>query len=196
MEVFVTLLDYFKIPQVTILGDLHVQRVLASCTTPLPPKLHALTHPPSLLANWGRLWIFDLDKSQVRGRYVWVRDIRRSHCQPFCACVLLSRSEHMLALSWSRTNYLVKIFCLLCVCFWHRRVINSNTTPSRLLQLKTEGSFMPPNSFFTVELWCCYPPVSKYCGLVSRVLAFTGQRTGSWGSRMRSQSWYIKSRIY
>jgi hypothetical protein len=30
IKVFVTLLDYLKIPQVTILGDLHVLRVLAS----------------------------------------------------------------------------------------------------------------------------------------------------------------------
>jgi hypothetical protein len=53
IKVFVTLLDYLKIPQVTILGDLHVQRVLPSCTTPLPTELHALTHPP--LTNRGRL---------------------------------------------------------------------------------------------------------------------------------------------
>jgi hypothetical protein len=33
--------------------------------------------------------------------------------------------------------------------------------------------------------WYCYVPVS-------RVLAFTGQRTGSWGSWMISQSQYIK----
>jgi hypothetical protein len=30
IKVFVTLLDYLKIPQVAILGDLHVYRVLAS----------------------------------------------------------------------------------------------------------------------------------------------------------------------
>jgi hypothetical protein len=36
-----------------------------SCTTPWPTKLHALTHPPSLLADQERLWTFDLDKSQV-----------------------------------------------------------------------------------------------------------------------------------
>jgi hypothetical protein len=30
IKVFVTLLDYLKIPQVTILGDLHVLRVLGS----------------------------------------------------------------------------------------------------------------------------------------------------------------------
>jgi hypothetical protein len=100
--------------------------LLDSCTIPFPTKLHALTHPPSLLANQGRLWTFDLDKSQVRGRYNCIRDIRRSHCQPLCACVLLSGSENMLAPSCSRENYLVKIFCLLYVCFQHWRVINSN----------------------------------------------------------------------
>jgi hypothetical protein len=53
IKVFVTLLGYLKIPQVTILGDLHVsmQESLLllpdSCTTPLPAKLYALTHPPS-----------------------------------------------------------------------------------------------------------------------------------------------------
>jgi hypothetical protein len=102
--------------------------LLDSCTIPFPTKLHALTHPPTLLANQGRLWTFDLDKSQVRGRYDCVRDIRRSHCQPFCACLWLSGNKHMLAPSWSRENYLVKIFYLLCVCFRHRRVINSNTS--------------------------------------------------------------------
>jgi hypothetical protein len=95
-----------------------------SCTTPLSTKLHALTHPPSLLANWERLWIFDLDKSQVRGRYNCVREIRRSHCQPFCACVFtlagVSTCLHPL------DNCLVKIFFLLCVCFRHQRVNNSN----------------------------------------------------------------------
>jgi hypothetical protein len=73
----------------------------------IPVQLHCpptacLTHLPSLLANQERLWTFDLDKSHVRGRYNCVRDVRRSHCQPFCACVLLSWSEHMLAPSWSR----------------------------------------------------------------------------------------------
>jgi hypothetical protein len=104
--------------------------LLDSCTTPLPAKLHALIHPPSHLANQERLWTFDLDKSQVGGRNNCIRDIRRSHCQPFCACVLLSGSEHMLAPSWSGENCLVKIFCLLCVCFWHRRVITSNSRDS------------------------------------------------------------------
>jgi hypothetical protein len=105
-----------------------------SCSTPLPAKLYALTHPPSLLASWGKLWTFDLDKSHVRGRYNCVRDIRRSNCQPFCACVSLSRSEHMLAPSWSRENCLAKIFCLLCVCFQHRRVINSNIMEKKHMQ--------------------------------------------------------------
>jgi hypothetical protein len=89
-------------------------------------KLHAQIHPPRLLASWERLWTFGLDKSQVTGRYNCIRDIRRSHCQPLCTCMLLSRSEHMLAPSWSRENCLVKIFCLLCVCFRRWRVINSN----------------------------------------------------------------------
>jgi hypothetical protein len=59
--------------------------LLDSCTH---IKLYALTHPPSLLANWEDCepltW---MDKSQVRGRYNCLRDIRRSHCQPFCASV-------------------------------------------------------------------------------------------------------------
>jgi hypothetical protein len=77
---------------------------------------------------------FDLDKSQVRSWYDCVRDIRRSHCQPSCACVLLSGSEHRLAPSWARENWLVKIFCLLCVCFWNQRVINSkNPTWTNIL---------------------------------------------------------------
>jgi hypothetical protein len=52
IKVFVTLLDYLKIPQVAILGDLHVERVLASSSRFLSD---ALTHPPSLLANQERL---------------------------------------------------------------------------------------------------------------------------------------------
>jgi hypothetical protein len=104
--------------------------LLDSCTT----LLSALTHPPSLLANQGRLWTFDLNKSQVRGRCNCVRDIR-SHCQAFCACMLLSRSEHMLAPSWSRENWLVKIFCLLSVCFWHQRVTNSNIRQKKSLYI-------------------------------------------------------------
>jgi hypothetical protein len=61
-----------------------------SCTTPLPSKLYALTHPLNLLANWERLWTFDLDKSQMRGRYNCIKDIRKSHCQPFCLLVCLA----------------------------------------------------------------------------------------------------------
>jgi hypothetical protein len=38
----------------------------------------------------------------------------------------------------------------------------------------------------------CYVLVSRCCGLVSRVLTFAGQGTGSWGSWMMSQSWYRK----
>jgi hypothetical protein len=84
--------------------------LLDSCTAPLPTKLHAL----SLLANQERLWTFDLDKSQVRGRYDSVRDIKRSHCQPSCACMLLIGSEHMLAPSWSREIALSR-FSVSCV---------------------------------------------------------------------------------
>jgi hypothetical protein len=91
-----------------------------SCTTPLPAKLHALTHPPSLLASRERLWTLDLNKSQVRGRYKCVRDIRRSHCQPFCAFVLLSWNEHMPASSWSREIALSR-FSVSCVSVFGTR---------------------------------------------------------------------------
>jgi hypothetical protein len=112
IKVFVTVLDYLKIPQVAILGDYHCLKGLCfffqilvwlHCLWKLPTKLYFLTHTPSLLANWGRLWTFNLDKFQVRGRYNLVRDIRRSHCWPFCA--------HMSA--WTlliKRNCLVKIF--------------------------------------------------------------------------------------
>jgi hypothetical protein len=92
--------------------------LLDSCTTPLPPKQHALMHPPSLSANREGLWFFDLDKSQVRGRYDCLRDIRRSHCQPFCACMFAQ-------LEWAHICTLL-IFCLLCVCFWYWGINNSN----------------------------------------------------------------------
>jgi hypothetical protein len=96
--------------------------------------------PPSLLANEERLWTFDLDKSQVRGRYDCVRDIRRSHCQPFCACMLLNWSKHMLASSWSREYWLLKIFCLLCVCFGTRGLTSNNLEAwSRILHSVQEG---------------------------------------------------------
>jgi hypothetical protein len=115
------LLDYLKIPQVTILGDSCCLKgscffirilVQSHCLWKLPVILRALTHPASLLANWEILWTFDPDKSQVRGRYNCIRDIRRSHCQPFRA--------HMSAqLEWIhactlliKRNCLVKIFCL------------------------------------------------------------------------------------
>jgi hypothetical protein len=39
----------------------------------------------------------------------------------------------------------------------------------------------------------CYVPVMTCCSLVSSVLAFTGQGTGSWGRWMMSQSQYIYS---
>jgi hypothetical protein len=76
--------------------------------------------PPSLSTNWKRLWTFDLDKSQLRGKYNCVRDIRRSHCQPFCACMLLSWSEHMLAPSWSREIALSR-FSVSCVSVFSTR---------------------------------------------------------------------------
>jgi hypothetical protein len=100
--------------------------LLDSCTAPLPMKIaHQIACPnPSLLANQERLWTFDLDKSQVRGRYNCIRDIRRSHCQSFCACVLLRGSEYMLdqgKISLSRFS----VFCV--SCFRHWRVINSNS---------------------------------------------------------------------
>jgi hypothetical protein len=58
IKMFVPLLDYLKILQVTILGDCIFKGSLLllpdSCMTPLLAKLYALTHLPSLLANWGR----------------------------------------------------------------------------------------------------------------------------------------------
>jgi hypothetical protein len=91
VKVFVTLLGYLKIPQVAILGELYVWRVLASSSGFLyDPIVHQTACPnpsPKPFSQSGRLWTFDLDKSQVRGKYDCVRDIRRSHCQPLCACV-------------------------------------------------------------------------------------------------------------
>jgi hypothetical protein len=134
-------LRLLKIPQIAIIGDLCCLKgscfffwilVQSDCPPNCPPKLRALTHPPSLLTSWERLWTFDLDKSQVRGRYSCVRDIRRSHCQPFCA--------HMSAqLEWVyactiliKRNCPVKIFCLSCVCFQHWSVFNSNNLEAYL----------------------------------------------------------------
>jgi hypothetical protein len=54
-KVFITLLDYLKIPQVTCMFKGSLLLLPDSCTTPLPAKLHALTHPPSLLAHRERL---------------------------------------------------------------------------------------------------------------------------------------------
>jgi hypothetical protein len=111
-----------------------------SCLTPLPTKLHALTHPPSLLDNMERLFTFDLDKSQMRGRYNWVRDVRRSHCQPFCACVFAYLEWAHACTLLIKRNCLVKIFCLLCACFQHQRVSNSNSlgAQSRILHFTWE----------------------------------------------------------
>jgi hypothetical protein len=51
----------------------------------------------------------------------------------------------MLLLSWLRENCLVKSFCLLCVCFQHQRVINSNNlgAQSRILHSVQEGGPSP-----------------------------------------------------
>jgi hypothetical protein len=82
-------LRLLKIPQVTIFGDSRCLKgscfffqilVHPQCSWKLPTKLHALTHLPSLLTNRARLWTFDQDKSQVRGRCNCVRNMRRSHC--------------------------------------------------------------------------------------------------------------------
>jgi hypothetical protein len=89
-------LRLLKIPQVSILGDLCCLKgscfffqilVQSHCPRKLPAKLRDLAYPPSLLANWERLWNFDLDKSQVRHRYNCIRAIRRTHWQSFCAHV-------------------------------------------------------------------------------------------------------------
>jgi hypothetical protein len=37
-----------------------------------------------------------------------------------------------------KRNCLVKIFCLLCVCFWHQRVINSNTSKPEALEAEAD----------------------------------------------------------
>jgi hypothetical protein len=51
VKVYVTLLDYLKIPQVTCMFKEFLLLLPDSCVTPLPTKLHVLTHPLSLLAN-------------------------------------------------------------------------------------------------------------------------------------------------
>jgi hypothetical protein len=123
IKVFVTLLVYLKIPEVAIFRWLACLKspcffrilVLVHC----PPTV-CLNPSPSLLANRGRLWTFDLNQSQVRGRYNCIRDIRRSLCRPFCACVLLSWSEHMLSPSWSREIALSR-FSVCCVSIYSTR---------------------------------------------------------------------------
>jgi hypothetical protein len=123
-------LRLLKIPQVAILGDLHCLKgpcffLLDSCTAPspwkLPTKLCALTHPLSLLANWEGLWTFKLDKSQVRGKYNCVRDIRRSHCQPFCAHVSTQLEWIHACTLLIKRNCLVKIFSVSCVSVFSTR---------------------------------------------------------------------------
>jgi hypothetical protein len=113
-------LRLLKIPQVTILGDLHFFKVScffwilvqSHCPWKLSTKLRALMHPLSFLANQKRLWTFDLDKSQVRGKYNCIRDIRRSHCWPFCAWVSAQLEWVYACPLLIKRNCLVKIFCL------------------------------------------------------------------------------------
>jgi hypothetical protein len=96
-----------------------------SCTTPLPDKLHALTHPPSLLANWEDCEPLTWTNPRWGAGTTVSRIQKGATVSHFVLACLLSGNDHMLAPSW-RENCLVKIFCLLCVCFWHQRVINSN----------------------------------------------------------------------
>jgi hypothetical protein len=139
-------LRLLKIPQVTILGDLHCLKdscfffrilVQPHCLRKLPAKLRALTHSPSLLANGERLWTFDLDKSQVRRRYSCVRDIRRSHCRPFCAH-MSTQLEWIHACTLLTKRNCQDFLCLSCVCFWHWRVFNSNIFYHLLLEVKLQ----------------------------------------------------------
>jgi hypothetical protein len=128
--------------------------LLDSCTTPLPTKLHALIHPLSLLSNQESLWTFDLDKSQVRGRYDCIRDIRRSHCHPFCAWLacLLSRSEHMLALSWSREIALSR-FSVSCVSVFRTGGLSIPTIGQLLYPKIMRGdNFIFLNLYFQVHI--------------------------------------------
>jgi hypothetical protein len=128
-------LGLHKISQVSILGDLHCLKgscfffwilVHPHCPQKLPAKLCVLTHPPSLLANRERLWTFDLDKSQVRGWYNCVRDIRRNYCQPFCV--------HMSAqLEWIRA----------CTLFIKRNCLVKFFSVSRVSVFSTSGSLIP-----------------------------------------------------
>jgi hypothetical protein len=112
-------LRLLKILQVTMLSDLHCLKgscfflqilVQPHCPRKLPAKLCALTHPLSLLANQEKLWTFDLDKSQVRSSYNFVRDIRRSHCQPFCAYKSIQLKWICACTLLSKRNCLVKSF--------------------------------------------------------------------------------------
>jgi hypothetical protein len=118
-----------------------------SCTTPLSAELYALTHPPSLLVNRGRLWTFDLDKSWVRGRYNSIRDIRWGHTGPFCVHVSAQLEWTHACTLLIKRNYLIKIFCLSYVCFWHWRVFNSNNLgiwSGILHSVQKEGSLAVP----------------------------------------------------
>jgi hypothetical protein len=112
-------LRLFKIPQITTLGDLRCSKdscfffwilALPHCMWKLPAKSCALTHPLSLLANRERSWTFDLNKSQVRGRCNYIRDIRRSHCPPFCAHVFAQLEWIRACTLLIKRNCLVKIF--------------------------------------------------------------------------------------
>jgi hypothetical protein len=114
-------LRLLKIPQVAKLGDLHCLKgtcffwilVQSHCPWKLPTKLCALIHPLSLLANQERPGQIP-GKGQVQLHQLYkeepLSDILCSH-----ACSLLIKR-----------TCLVKIFCLLCVCFQPWGVFNSN----------------------------------------------------------------------
>jgi hypothetical protein len=113
-----------KIPHVAILDGLYCFKgscffflILVQLHSPgkLLTKLCALTHSPSLSANWERLWTFGLDKSQARGKYNCIRDTRRSHWQPFCAHVS-TQLEWMHAPFWLKeialSRFSLSLMCL------------------------------------------------------------------------------------
>jgi hypothetical protein len=78
-------------------------------------QITCLNPSPSLLANRERLWTFDMDKSHIRGRYNFVRVIKRSHCQPFCAHVSAQLKWIHTCTLLIKRNCLVKIFSVSCV---------------------------------------------------------------------------------